>query len=328
MLLHFLARRVAYALTFFVALSAVSFIIIQLPPGDYVTTLVSNLELTGRMLDQSEIDQLVRRYGADRPLWQQYFVWLSRFVRLDFGRSFYWNQPVIQLIATRLPYSLLITVVAFLLSYAIAIPIGIYSAVNQYSIGDYLFTIIGFIGIATPSFLIAIVILHLLFVNFGLSLTGLFSPEYTDAPWSWAKFLDLLKHLPLPILISAFAGAAWIIRVMRNCLLDELRKQYVVTARAKGVPEKTMLFRYPVRIAINPIISTIGWVLPTLISGETVLGVALGIPTLGPLLYRALLFQDMYLAASVVMILGVLVILGTLVSDLLLVQFDPRIRLQ
>jgi len=220
----------------------------------------------------------------------------------------------------------MISLFTLIFTYAVAIPIGIYSATHQYSVGDYTFTVIGFAGLATPNFLLALILMFLFYKYFGLSVGGLFSPQYLTATWSVDKFIDMLKHLPIPIIVIGTAGTAWIIRVMRGCLLDELRKQYVITARAKGVAERTLLFKYPVRIAINPIISTIGWTLPGIISGETITAIVLSLPTTGPLLFQALLNQDMYLAGSTVMFLTFLTVIGTLISDILLVWMDPRIR--
>lgn len=322
----FLVKRLFYALLFFVLLSIVSFIIIQLPPGDFVTTEIMGRRLTGHVVSEAEILQLEKKYGVDKPLLIQYFNWFANFICFDWGLSFEWNMPVINLVITRIPYSILITFSALLLSYLVAIPIGIYSAVHQYSIGDYIFTIIGFIGLATPSFLIAVIILYLIFNTFGVSLIGLYSPAFSNAPWSFAKFIDLLKHLPLPILILGYAGTAGLMRVMRNSLLDELNKQYVTTAKAKGVPPVKLLLKYPVRIAINPIVSTLPWLLPFLLSNEIILGVAMNLPTLGPLLYSALIYQDMYLAASIIMVLGSMVILFSFISDILLMWIDPRVR--
>lgn len=244
----------------------------------------------------------------------------------DFGRSFQWNEPVSKLIAARLPLTIVISLFTLIFTYVVAIPIGIYSATHQYSIGDYIFTVVGFIGLATPNFLLALVLMFIFYKYFGLSAGGLFSPHYQLAPWSVAKVIDMLKHLPIPVIVIGTAGTAGLIRVMRGCLLDELRKQYVITARAKGVAERVLLFKYPVRVAINPVISTIGWELPGIVSGETITAIVLSLPTTGPLLFRALMAQDMYLAGSTVMFLTSLTVIGTLLSDILLAWIDPRIR--
>ena len=243
----------------------------------------------------------------------------------DFGRSFQWNKPVIDLIGERLPLTVAISVLTLLFVYLVSVPLGIYSATHQYSPGDA-FTVAGFAGLAIPNFLLALILMYLFYELFGLSAGGLFSPQYQTAPWSLAKVWDMLKHLPIPIIVIGTAGTAGLIRIMRGGLLDELQKQYVITARTKGVAERRLLFKYPVRLAINPIISTVGWTLPAIVSGETITAIVLSLPTTGPLLYRALVAQDMYLAGSTVMFLTFLTVIGTLVSDILLVLIDPRIR--
>jgi len=306
--------------------SIVAFIIIQLPPGDYLTSVIANLKASGVPVDEEQIRSLEKQYGLDLPVYAQYFKWMWNMLHGDFGRSFQWNEPVSKLIGQRLPLTVAISVFTLLLTYVVAIPIGIYSATHQYSIADYSFTIIGFGGLATPNFLLALILMFVFYKYFGLSAGGLFSPAYQLAPWSVAKFLDMLKHLPIPIIVIGTAGIASLIRVMRGCLLDELRRQYVITARAKGVSERRLLFKYPVRVAINPIVSTIGWVLPTVVSGETITAIVLSLPTTGPLLFRALMAQDMYLAGSTIMFLTFLTVIGTLISDILLVWIDPRIR--
>jgi len=325
-MLSYIIRRLFYTVIVLLAISVVAFILIQLPPGDYVTYLISRLEHAGGRVSESQIVALRKQYGLDLPIYVQYFKWMGRMLHGDFGRSLQWNKPVSDLIAERLPLTVIISTFTLIFTYAVAIPIGIYSATHQYSVGDYTFTVIGFAGLATPNFLLALILMFLFYKYFGLSVGGLFSPQYLTATWSVDKFIDMLKHLPIPIIVIGTAGTAWIIRVMRGCLLDELRKQYVITARAKGVAERTLLFKYPVRIAINPIISTIGWTLPGIISGETITAIVLSLPTTGPLLFQALLNQDMYLAGSTVMFLTFLTVIGTLISDILLVWMDPRIR--
>jgi len=312
-------------ITLFVA-SIVSFVIIQLPPGDYVTALATQLEASGTHVSEEQMAALKRQYGLDLPIYLQYFKWMGRMLHGDLGRSFGWNKPVTKLLAERLPLTVIVSLFALIFTYAVGIPIGIYSATHQYSVGDYTFTVIGFAGLATPNFLLALILMILFYKYFGLSIGGLFSPEYARAGWSLSKFVDMLKHLPIPIIVIGTAGTAGLIRFMRGCLLDELKKQYVITARAKGVAERTLLFKYPVRVAINPIVSTIGWELPRIVSGETITAIVLSLPTTGPLLYEALLCQDMYLAGSTVMLLTFLTVIGTLISDILLVWIDPRIR--
>lgn len=328
-MLGFIARRILYAIPTFFAVSIVAFIIIQLPPGDYLTTLVASMASQGESVDPAALEALRNRYGLGEPIWVQYFKWMSNiFLRGDFGQSFEWNQPVTSLIWSRLMLSFMLSLSTLLFVWAVALPVGIYSAVRQYSLGDYTFTFLGFIGLAIPNFLLALLLMYIGFKFFGQSVGGLFSPEYQEAQWSWAKFIDMLSHLWIPIVIIGTAGTASLIRIMRANLLDELRKPYVVTARAKGLPEQQVIMRYPVRVALNPFVSTIGWVLPALISGEAITAIVLSLPTTGPLLLRSLLSQDMYLAGSFILMLSTLTIIGTLLSDVLLALLDPRIRLE
>jgi len=308
------------------AVSVVAFIIIQLPPGDYLASYIMSLEAAGEEVSEAEVASLRRQYGLDLPIYFQYFKWMSRALRGDFGMSFYWNMPVSKLLAERVPLTVVISLFTLVFTYMVAIPIGIYSATHQYSVGDYTFTTIGFVGLATPNFLLALILMFFFYKYFGLSVGGLFSPQYEEAAWSIDKLVDLLKHLPIPIVVIGTAGTAGLVRVMRGCLLDELQKQYVITARAKGVHEKKLLFKYPVRVAVNPIISKIGWALPEIFSGATITAIVLNLPTTGPLLFRGLLSQDMYLTGGIIMILTSLTVLGTLLSDIFLVFLDPRIR--
>ncbi len=325
-MLFYIIRRFLFMIILLVMVSIVSFIIIQLPPGDYLTSLVENLRGRGVVVDERQIDLLQKQYGMDLPIYAQYFKWMWNMLHGDFGRSFQWNQPVSELIAKRLPLTITISLLTLLFVYAVSIPIGIYSATHQYSVGDYTFTVAGFAGLAIPNFLLALILMFVFYKYFGLSAGGLFSVEYQIAPWSPAKIIDMLKHLPIPRMVIGTAGTTGLIRVMRGCLLDELRNQYVITARAKGVSEGRLLFKYPVRAAINPIISTIGWILPAIVSGETITAIVLSLPTTGPLLFTALMAQDMYLAGSTIMFLAFLTVIGTLISDILLVWIDPRIR--
>lgn len=307
-------------------ISIVTFIIIKLPPFDYVEAKVAALQAQGGgRIYEEEIEMLRRLYGLDKPALEQYLSWIWNMFRGDMGTSFALGQPVRSLIMERLPLTVAINIFALIIVYIIAIPIGIFSATHQYSIGDYIFTFIGFIGVAVPGFLIALVLL-LLFQRIGFGAGGLFSPEYQLAPWSFAKFFNMLQHLTVAVIVESIAGTAGLIRVMRGCLLDELNKQYVVTARAKGLDERKLLFKYPIRIAINPIISTIGWMLPAIVSGGAIVEIVLNLPTIGPLILDALLDLDMYLAGSSVMMLAGLTIIGTFISDILLVAVDPRIR--
>jgi len=326
MLWQFISRRVLFTVLILFAVSLMSFIIIQLPPGDYLTTYIEGLREGGMQVDDNMIAALEKRYGLDKPWHQQYFMWMGNMFQGDFGMSFEWNAPVWDLLMERLPMTLALSVTTMIFTYLIAVPIGIYSAVHQYSTVDFAATVFGFIGLAAPNFLLALILMWLMYTVFGVSVGGLFAQEYLQEPWSWGKFVDLLKHLPSPIIVIGTAGTAGLIRVMRGCLLDELRKQYVVTARAKGVRETKLLIKYPVRVALNPIVSSIGWLLPAVVSGETITSVVLGLPTTGPLLFRALVAQDMFLAGSAVMLLTFLTVIGILISDILLVLLDPRIR--
>ena len=328
-MLTYILQRFFYLIPMLVIISVLSFVIIQLPPGDYLTTYVRALERqTGNRLTDDELANLRFQYGLDKPMYQKYFKWAGNMLRGDFGRSLDWEKPVLELLLDRIPLTLYITMGTLLFSWLTAIPIGIYSATKQYSLFDYSFTFIGFIGLATPNFLIALILMYLAFSQFGMSVGGLFSPDYVLAPWNFAKFLDLLNHLWIPVIVIGTAGTALLIRVMRANLLDELKKQYVITARSKGLKENNILFKYPVRVSLNPLVSTIGWTLPVLISGETLTSIVLNIPTTGPLLLRALQVQDMFLAGSFVMVLSALTIVGSLVSDIMLVLLDPRIRFE
>ena len=326
-MLQFILKRILYMIPTLIAISMVSFIIIQLPPGDYLDTLMATLASQGEDVNYEAIQALEERYGLSQPVYVQYWKWVSGILlRGDFGQSFAWNKAVDELIWDRLMLTFIISLCSLVFVWIVAFPIGIYSAVRQYSIGDYVATFFGFIGLATPNFLLALILMYIAFKFFNQSVGGLFSPEYIDAAWSWGKILDLLAHLWVPVVIIGTAGTAGLIRIMRANLLDELKKPYVVTARAKGLSEWKLLFKYPVRIALNPFISTVGWVLPTLVSGAAIVSIVLSLPTTGPLMIRALLSQDMYLAGSFLLMLSVLTVIGTLVSDVLLAWLDPRIR--
>ncbi|MDE0026288.1 MAG: ABC transporter permease [Spirochaetaceae bacterium] len=327
-MLSYIIRRIIYMIVVLLVLSVVSFFIIQLPPGDFLTAFIENMRAQGTVVGEEQILLLKTYYGLDQPMYLQYLRWLGNLLQGDLGQSFQWNQPVTELIKERLALTVTISLISLVLTYLIAIPIGIYSATHQYSLGDYAFTVFGFMGLATPNFLLALVLMFLLYKYAGWSVGGLFSPEYVVAPWSLGKVVDLLKHLPIPLVVISTAGTAWTIRVMRGCLLDELKKQYVITARSKGLTERSLLMKYPIRIAINPVISTIGGLLPTIISGATLTSIVISLPTIGPLLLRALRAQDMFLAGSMLMLLSALGIIGNLISDMLLVAIDPRIRFE
>jgi peptide/nickel transport system permease protein len=303
-------------------------VIIQLPPGDFLTSYIITLESQGQLVDQGLIDSLKQQYGLDQPVHIQYLKWMGGMLRGDFGQSLTWQLPVKDLIWERIGLTFTISLASLLFIWAVAFPIGIYSAVKQYSPGDYLFTLLSFIGLGIPNFLLALIIMWFAFSKLGVSVGGLFSVQFNDAPWSWAKFLDLLNHLWIPMVVLGLGGTAGLIRIMRANLLDELRKPYVATSRAKGMPERALILKHPVRVALNPFVSTVGWTLPGLVSGSVIVSVVMNLPTTGPILLRALLSQDMYLAGTLVLILSILTVIGTLISDILLAWLDPRIRLQ
>ena len=324
---QFILRRVFLLIPTIIGISIVAFLIIELPPGDYLTAHVANLAAGGDTIDQEQLEALKKQYGLDKPLIGRYFHWMNNLLQGDMGQSFEWGKPVNELIWERLALTFVISLATMLFTWILGFLVGVYSATHQYSPFDYFFTALGFVGLGVPDFLIALVIMWVAFSRFGVSLSGLFSQKYQSAPWSWAKVVDMLQHLWLPMVILGMSGTAGMIRTMRANMLDELRKPYVTTARAKGLKERKVLYKYPVRVALNPFVSTVGWSLPRLVSGSTIVSVVLSLPTTGPLLLRALMNQDMYLAASFLMMLSVLTVIGTLISDILLAYLDPRIRL-
>jgi len=315
------------AVTIFAA-SVISFIIIQLPPGDFVSSYVAQLAQTGAIGSTESIEQLRRDYGLDQPMIVRYLRWAADAIRGDFGISLQWNRDVGELIGEYLGLTLLLAIMGLLLAWGLALPIGLYNAMHRGSIGDYLFSAIGMIGIAVPNFLIALFALFVGFRYFNADLGATHSPQYIDAPWSIGKFFDAVWHMLVPALILALAIMSRLVRVLRANLLDEMSKPYVVTAKAKGLRELRLVLKYPLRLALNPFVSTIGLILPTLISGSIIVSMVLNIPTLGSLLLQALQGQDMFLASAILLILSTMAVLGTLVSDLLLSWIDPRIRLQ
>ena len=327
-MLAYIGRRALLAVFTVWAISMLAFAIIQLPPGDYVTSYIAQMAAMGSVVSDEEAQNLRIQYGLGQPIYVQYLKWMKLVVQGNFGMSMEWRRPVTEVIGDRLWLTVVVSVAALLLTWVLALPIGIYSAVRQYSVGDYIATFIGFIGLAVPNFLLALVILYFGFILFNANVGGLFTPELQDAPWSQAKVWDLLKHLPVPALILGLAGTAQQIRIMRANLLDELRKPYVVTARSKGLPESTVILKYPVRVALNPFASTIGYTLPYIVSGSIIVSIVLGLPTVGPLLLKALIAQDMFLAGTIVLLLGLMTVIGTLISDILLVWIDPRIRIE
>jgi len=326
-MLGYIFRRILYMIPTLFGISLIAFLIIQLPPGDYLTSMIANMESSGQTIDPSQIAQLREQYGFDQPIYVQYGKWIYGIVAHgDFGQSFQWRQPVSALIWDRIGTTLMISVAALLFVWAVALPIGIYSAVRRYSVGDHVFTFLGFIGLAVPNFILALVLMYASYRLFGQSVGGLFSPQYQEAAWSGAKLVDLLSHLWIPIIVIGLSGTAALIRILRANLTDELHKPYVLTARAKGLPEYKVVLKYPVRIALNPFVSALGWVLPHLVSGATIISIVLNLPTAGPLLLSSLVSQDMYLAGTFILLLSVLTLVGMLISDLLLAMLDPRIR--
>ncbi len=323
---EYVVRRALIMVVTLAAISLIAYVVIELPPGDYVSYQILAMTEQGTFSDE-EVENLRQRYGLDRPVTVRYVRWITNFVQGDFGYSLSWHKPVRELIGGRFAMTALISMLSLLFTWAVSFPIGVLSAVRQYSFWDIFWTFVGFLGLAIPNFLLALILLYLSSKYFpGIEVGGLFSREYQIAAWSWAKFLDLLGHLWIPVIVIGTAGTAGTIRILRANLIDELRKPYVDMARAKGISEVRVILRYPVRIALNPFFSTVGWVLPSLVAGETITAVVLGIPTGGPMFLSALARQDMQLAASFVMLISVFTVVGTLVSDLLLAAIDPRIR--
>jgi peptide/nickel transport system permease protein len=325
--LRYIAFRILLMVPTVFAISVVSFVIIHLPPGDFLTSYVAGITARGESIDDATIQALRNAYGLGEPWHIQYIKWISGVLHGDFGQSFTYHVAVSSLIWDRVWLTVAISFITLLFTWVMAFPIGIYSAVRPYSILDYLFTFIGFIGLAVPGFLLALILLVVAFDKFGMSVGGLFSPPFENAPWTWARVVDLSQHIWIPVIVIGLGGTASLIRVMRANLLDELHKPYVTTARVKGQSELTLLVRYPVRAALNPFVSTLGWTLPQLVSGSTIVAVVLSLPMVGPMMLAALLSQDMYLAGSFILILSTLTVIGTLVSDILLAWLDPRIRM-
>jgi peptide/nickel transport system permease protein len=306
----------------------VVFWLVQAPPGDFLTSYLAELSSSGSSVDEAQVAALEQQFGLDQPIYIQYFRWMGNLFHGDLGLSLEYQRPNIELIGERLAPTLLLALFSFIFTWIVAIPAGIYSATHQNSFLDYFFTVFNYFGVATPNFMLAIVLMWWAFTAFGISLTGLFSPEFVNAPWSLARFADMLTHIWIPMIILGLGGTARLTRIMRANLLDELNKPYVTAARAKGLSEWRLILKYPVRLALNPLISTIGWYLPQLFSGSLILATVMNLQNIGPLLLRALTQQDMYLAGSILMIYCFLTILGTLISDILLAMFDPRIRME
>ena len=324
----YIIHRLLIMIPTLIAISIVVFTIINLPPGNYFTTYVAELQGSGETTDMAKVKFLEAEYGFDRPLWQQYLYWVGGLLHGDMGYSFSYDLPVNKVVGDRMLLTAIISITTIIFTYLVAFPIGVYSATHQYSWSDHLLTLLGFLGLATPSFLLALVLLYLANVYLGISIGGLMDPKYINKPWTWAKVFSLFAHMWIPVIVIGSAGTASMIRRLRANLLDELQKQYVVTARAKGLHPFKVLFKYPLRMALNPFISDIGSLLPQVISGAAIVSVVMSLPTTGPMLLDALRSQDMYLAGSFLMFLSVLTVIGVFVSDMALALFDPRIRLQ
>jgi peptide/nickel transport system permease protein len=327
-MLSYIVRRLLIMIPTLAAISAIIFVIIQLPPGDFFETMIEQIRARGESVDLQRIEFLKQQYGFDRPMWEQYLVWVWGMVRGDMGYSFEFELPVNEVVGDRLYLTALVSFATIIFTWIVAFPIGLYSAARQYSWGDYTLTFVGFIGLATPNFLLALVLLYIANVMFGTSIGGLMDPQYINQPWSWGKMVSVLEHLWIPVIVIGTSGTAGMIRRLRANLLDELEKQYVVTARAKGLSPLRVLIKYPFRIAMNFFVADIGSMLPSIISGAAVVEIVLSLPTTGPMLLGALQSQDMYLAGSFLMFLAFLTVIGVLVSDLALAMLDPRIRLQ
>src|SRR5262245_5338223 len=324
----FLIRRLLYMVVTLFFASIIGFFLIELPPGSYLESEINRLRALGGNLNQDQIHMLEVRYGVNDPVYIKYWKWISGVVVGDFGESFEFKVPVSQLIWGRLALSIGLSLFALLFGWLVSIPLGVYSATHRYTIPDYLITVLQFIGIAVPEFLLALVLMVIASQVFGLDVGGLFSQEYATAPWSWDKFVDLVKHLWIPIIVVAAGSTAWLTRVMRANLLDVLNMQYVQTARAKGLQEGVAIWQNAVRNAIHPLVMALGGVLPALISGEVIVSIVMNLPTSGPLFVNALIKQDMYLAITMLMFLAILLVIGNLLADLLLAWVDPRVRLE
>jgi len=325
--LGYLVHRVLIMIPTLLAISFIVFVIIQLPPGDYLTTYIDELRSQGEQVSLDRIEFLRKEYGFDKPWWEQYAIWLVGMLQGDFGFSFEYSLPVKDIVGERLWLTFVVSFATIAFTWVVSFPIGVYSATHQYSWGDYGLTFLGFLGLATPNFLLALVLLYFAQVEFGISVGGLMDEQYIEQPWSWAKTLSVLEHLWIPVIVIGTSGTAAMIRRLRANLLDELRKQYVITGRAKGLPPFRLLIKYPLRMSLNPFIADIGSLLPQVISGAAIVSVVLSLPTTGPMLITALKSQDMYLAGSFLMFVATLTVIGVFLSDIALAALDPRIRL-
>jgi len=327
-MLRYIIQRLLLLPVLILLFSIIVFGLVQAPPGDFLTSYISTLAASGSSMDDATVEALKVQFGVDQPFMVQYGRWMNGLLRGDLGRSLEYQRSNVELIGERLLLTIALALFAFVITWIIAIPAGIYSATHPNSLLDYFFTVLNYVGVAIPNFMLALVLMWFAFDKLGISITGLFSPEFVQAPWSWPRVVDLLKHIWVPAIVLGVAGTARLTRVMRANLLDELNKQYVITARAKGLSEWRLVMKYPVRLAFNPLISTIGWYLPQLFSGSLIVATVMNIPNIGPLLLRALQQQDMYLAGSILLIYCLLTIIGTLISDVLLAVADPRIRME
>ena len=327
-MLRYIAQRLLLLPFLMLIYSFVIFVIIQAPPGDFLTAYVATLSASGTSINAEMLQALRHDYGLDQSFIVQYFHWMANLAHGNMGLSLEYQRPNADLIREQLGLTIALALMSFVLTWVIAVPAGIYSATHQRSVIDHIFTVINYIGVATPNFMLALILMWIAFAYFGISVTGLFSPDFVDAPWSFARLGDLLAHIWLPAVVLGISGTARLTRIMRANLLDELNKPYVVTARAKGMREWRLVLRYPVRLALNPLISTIGWYLPALFSGSLIVATVMNLPNIGPLLLRALINQDMYLAGGILLIYSFLTIVGTLLSDVLLALIDPRIRME
>jgi peptide/nickel transport system permease protein len=325
---RFVLQRLVLLPVLLFVFSVAVFAIVQAPPGDFLTAYTATLASSGSSINAEQLEALRRDYGLDQPFYVQYLKWMGNLLQGNLGLSLEYQRPNAELIGERLVLTVVLALFSFVFTWIVAVPAGIYSATHQRSVLDYVLTVLNYVGVATPNFLLALVLMWMAFAYFGIGVTGLFSPEYVEAPWSWARVLDLLAHVWLPAVVLGVAGTARLTRVMRANLLDELNKPYVTTARAKGLSEWRLVLRYPVRLALNPLVSTIGWYLPALFSGSLIVATVMNLPNIGPLLLRALVNQDMYLAGSILLIYCFLAIIGTLASDILLAWLDPRIRME
>lgn len=327
-MLRFIGRRLVLLIPTVIVVSIIGFLVIQLPPGDYLTAYIHQLESMGELVDEELIEQLKVQYGLGKPIYVQYVGWVTGMLRGQFGMSLQWQTPVKELIWERFVLTVVLSLASLLFVWVVAFPVGIYSAVRRYSIGDYFFTFLSFVGLGIPNFVLALVIMWFALTKLGISIGGLFSPKLEGAPWNLVKVWDLLQHIWVPMVVVGMGGTAGLIRIMRANMIDEMHKPYVQTARAKGLRERRIILKYPLRVALNPFVSTVGWTLPAIVSGSTIVSVVLNLPTIGPLLLRALLAQDMYLAGTMLLMLSMLTVIGTLISDVLLAWLDPRIRFE